>query len=551
MAEPKLLRASYDLRLEIGGVDYPLYAAGITIRLDSIPQASVELAVGFEAGSGNTSATQKSLANVKFMTAAKLYMTASGEKNATEEWDDEEHVIFEGFYVGATNPSDVRGLSVSVNLIHWSVALTFSTVLTPKITGGSPSLYSSPAVYSATGASSSAIFSSLTLREASKQQFNISIWDGIKSFLTDVANQENIAVNLNPALELFVPAGSEINTQGLDVLENMVTPEGASTTLKIDNTSYKIVSDAIADTIMQETVNSFSVSTFWDKLVRAYLPYTMLNVIPRLSRDDGIWVVPVLNGARSFYTPTQKAGGTATIELGEYDRSPSQSRLFRPRKGVILSGVTSDLVDVTRTKETLLISSNAFYIPDNPAVVDGSIMTATAPAWASRLVAMSSLSLAFLGTDGKKISRGISGRSSADSTPTKDSEGRSAKDLMEISSNVLAAYAKWYYVQNALIGNTMQISGPLRFDICPGSTVKVEGRSRRHVEDDQLEQSVVGTVIEVNINIVKNPRPDISTSFVIGSVRTENDNENTEGYSIDQHPLYPESTWVGGKLSEI
>ena len=97
-------------------------------------------------------------------------------------------------------------------------------------------------------------------------------------------------------------------------------------------------------------------------------------------------------------------------------------------------------------------------------------------------------------------------------------------------------YARAVYIHQALRGRTGQLNGKLRFDIAPGSTVKIEGTSEPFLKDDGLGYNLIGDVIRVTIAI-NAESAQASTAFQLGNVRTESENED-DLTSIDQHPLY-------------
>ena len=106
--------------------------------------------------------------------------------------------------------------------------------------------------------------------------------------------------------------------------------------------------------------------------------------------------------------------------------------------------------------------------------------------------------------------------------------------------------AQALYANEILKGRIGQVSGALRFDICPGSTIKVEGVSDRFLPgDDPIGEDRYATVLRVTYYFdAENPRT--GTAFNLAHIRNEKENE-AEDTSVKRHPLYTR-VWKGDKL---
>ena len=102
------------------------------------------------------------------------------------------------------------------------------------------------------------------------------------------------------------------------------------------------------------------------------------------------------------------------------------------------------------------------------------------------------------------------------------------------------AYAQSVYVQESTRGRMGAISGKLRFDIGPGSTVELEQQPKKFIgAEDELAAPLVGHVVRVTVNINSESR-DATTSFKLAFVRTIKENQD-DRLSVAKHPLYAEA----------
>jgi hypothetical protein len=87
-----------------------------------------------------------------------------------------------------------------------------------------------------------------------------------------------------------------------------------------------------------------------------------------------------------------------------------------------------------------------------------------------------------------------------------------------------------------------EMSGKLRFDIAPGSIIKIK-------EPDLRTASEVTTYAAVtHVSFVINAEQHTAgTSFTLLNLRSELEN-NDELYTSEKPPLYPDGKWVGGPL---
>ena len=131
--------------------------------------------------------------------------------------------------------------------------------------------------------------------------------------------------------------------------------------------------------------------------------------------------------------------------------------------------------------------------------------------------------------------------------------------ILTDAKTVWDAYAQVLYIHEILKGRQGTITGPVRFDIAPGSQLKVEVTEDKFVKnilhtvpdpdtgflicDDKYYTFFYCAVLRVSTTIdCQNQKA--STSFYVGHVRSEAENVDP-ATSIFEHPLWQACQWGG------
>jgi hypothetical protein len=109
-------------------------------------------------------------------------------------------------------------------------------------------------------------------------------------------------------------------------------------------------------------------------------------------------------------------------------------------------------------------------------------------------------------------------------------------DAVEKAKSVVADFAQQLYCNEVLQQRVGELSGALRFDIAPGSIVKIMTPSRDAAKTDE---HVIASVMAVSY-VINSERATAGTSFTIAHTKTETESTN-EFYSVPRPPLYGNS----------
>jgi hypothetical protein len=138
-------------------------------------------------------------------------------------------------------------------------------------------------------------------------------------------------------------------------------------------------------------------------------------------------------------------------------------------------------------------------------------------------------------------------------TPLTSSNTGTTTDFAKIRT-IFDKWAEEVYIKNALRGRTQTVSGRLRFDIAPGSIVRVTSAQESVLPDedapariDNLGFDTFGEVARVSI-VINAEAPSASTSFLLTNVRTHSEylGTNPENvYNTDSPGIYTKESVHG------
>lgn len=127
-----------------------------------------------------------------------------------------------------------------------------------------------------------------------------------------------------------------------------------------------------------------------------------------------------------------------------------------------------------------------------------------------------------------------------------DPEADATKRIKQDFVPLLDRYAQMAYRETVLRHRACTLTGPLRVDIAPGSTVQLEGVGNDFISSDSFERFLFGEVLQVTIQI-DGEAPSAATAFHIGHLRSLREHLS-EATSAAKHPLWTRELWTGCPL---
>lgn len=542
------IRATAIVWLPQGGnltpVALPIVHLQVTAGINEIPMAQFQVAVGREAITGLPSNIHYLADYLTMQLSVQIYVLAAEFGNAygypLEPWPAGPFLIFEGRLSGCGFTKTKSGKAAyNITAHHWLMDLNSSSSLTRSTNTVTPSQLSNAATFfSGTGFSGS--FSSQTLADEfiNAAVIETDFWGyGLKPWLLQLCERDILTDSDDPVLS----TAYGINFEAINALqrfEPFLSPSGPfyrfGVPIRMDANDVIETSEAtqaIADDIAQETFDSFASTTLWDKLVNQFAASYQFAIIPLI---QSALVVPLCPGIRNVWQ---------IIYAEEYDSISLSGEIPRPVRGVRLqtgagsqTGAFGSQLGETQSQN----DGGGRY--DNPFMQDGMIDYRSGPRWLSNLASPSSYGPTAIAPDtyvGSALTPGI-GAAAAIPPGLLRARGRALYD----------AYAHAIYVNQVTRGRSGTISGRLRFDIAPGSSVGVVLSEEKFIKfyTGQRNSIMVGTVRRVT-HVLDSESMQAGTLFDIGWLRSQVENAY-EGMSTDGHPFWS-NQWLGAPYVEL
>jgi len=282
------------------------------------------------------------------------------------------------------------------------------------------------------------------------------------------------------------------------------------------------VAKSIATWLGQQSGDSYMNTTLWDKLVGELLPNLRLAIVPKV---DTAQIIPFVPGLRSAYD--------ISLDMSSISQPTVQTALTRPLRGVgVIAPGTSTRTNAS-VNQTPLRLLGGWFAPADSAV--GMTQFVQPPPWLAQVPHVMSV-------DTQRADRTLA----TGALPALNMDNAHVDDEQWPE---LADYYNWWarscYAHEMLRGRTGVFTGKVRFDIAPGTTLRIGARESQHIRDDAANSSYVGQVLSVSGQISSAAR-QAYTQFQVAYLRTSSENE-VDATSVERHPLY-EDVFVGAPL---
>lgn len=512
-----------------------------------IPRASCILAVGRKASDGRTPARiHAKRAKIERMTRVHVYYKGEGQFDDDNEWPDKYVKIFDGKFLGF-GQQKIRGkLNVVAHIAHWAVDMNFSSALSSQSHPTNPADFTFQAILGGLITSGAAIGTPFGISQTAEVQsmraeiVREDLWGkALKPMFCAIAKQQHVRITGDLTNCVGLDAGkNDLALQAIKRFEGVSKLEAHSDCdLALSCYTPKLaldigigvplsVASAISQAILRETVDSWANNTLWGKLIVLAAQFGF-SVIPLV---DKAIVVPFTPGLRSTYCKQ--------IDSDEYDHVDISGDIKRPVRAVAIQAghdYNTGIGGAGLPPSSILGIGGCFSPAD--AEADGMIYIQRAPAWLEGVPSAGFSAARTLGLDGREMAASSTTPVDVNDNLKGAKDGADSQEVFDEVARLYNGYAHYLYMQEALRGRLGRIAGKLRFDIAPGSTVKLGGSSEKFLPGaDAFGQDVIGDVVHVSISIdAESPRA--GTAFQVNNCRTEEENKDDKT-SLVQHPLY-------------
>lgn len=528
----------------IGGIEFnDIVECTATHDLSGIPQCSITVAIGRDADDVPAtihSAIDKLRPGMK--STIFSHFEDRGALNMKDPLVGTSFMSFEGRYVGSSFSRTGNTVGIKLHFIHWLNDLNSTSATNSNFFPGSP--YNAqvaavvPAGSGGTAGNWTQIVPSFVDEMPARMQKDA--WtEVLQPWLVFLAEQNRLEAD-NSLLKN--KANRNGNALALDALKRMIGFSAKSNykplALRFHGADTATLGDCLAAALTQVSVESWQHSTLWGKLISEWAPLMMMSIVPRI--NDALPIPCVCPIRTPFKT-------IRSDEYFQFGRIAEQQQVLL---GVgIMHGSTSstgaDGVGGAEINNPQFLSNLAgWYPPKAPPDVDenGVIMIKNPPHWLTSNVEYSRFAVATAGANGQPIGGVMSPGVGAAPKGLNPAAGAAT------TGTFLDEYARHWFAAESVRGRTAELAGKLRFDIAPGSQLKIEGRGEAFVEGDRTAVPLHAVVMRASYTMNCQTLA-AGTSFSLAHIRTEAENDGAL-FVVDQPPLYQQA-WLGGPLVDI
>lgn len=531
----------------------PISALQTTFVVNTFPTAQIIVPVGRAAdvdAEGEVIRARELAERMTQFQRIECFLTMKGEYAPGVMWPAKDIRVFNGYVTGTSLTRVSGGMSVVVQATHWLMDLDASSSLSSQFVAGSPVILGLPAAGPDVGALKNEPFDPMLAdikrdlwNEGIKRKF-ISLCNGgtlitqIDSLLPDGGELSNALAlpRLNGSAEACFDNADVVDVPKLTFFDELDQA--------LDGAAQTWIGDIVTD-------GSGGNSTLWEQLARLADEFHFV-VIPTVDSAVCAPLAPCIAG--------DDPARHLTIQANEYTSFNPGAGVRRLLRGLSINGMFSSAwgalddkaIEEANETQPFFLASDGIYIVDYdldlPAAVrarakNGMLRFTNAPQW---------MQSSYL--------EAVMGRANAapEKNPANTKQGvveaETSVPAEEIAFDRAAfrrfgdAYAKWRYWMDHFSARTGSMTGKLRFDIAPGSVVRIEDIDGK-LYDDPAEAGymyALVTGVRVNVNVAEGRSGDASTTLELSHIRREAERE----MGTKRHPLYKD-VWVGTVLQNV
>jgi hypothetical protein len=518
--------------------------AGIsgTFALNGIPSATLTLAAGINAATNKAAAfhTLRAGGRPKLREKVKVYLditTTDGKKAKMP--NVKSMLIFEGYYAGMGYQRSDKSAGFTVNIVHWLDDLNCSSMASGNWFPGAPfDLAESACAYSV-GLSDGGAWA-VPQMDARGDIINAGTIEGdlweecLKKLMLKIADW--------PVPRLR-GEGEQKNDAATAALQRMPGKSDSYAPLSLDlaGTLPNNVADGVGQALTRDAADTYAYSTFWSKLVGDWGAQFFFAVSPAVE-----FAFPI-----PFFGGLKWESGMKVISADEYNYASFMASTSQILEEVdIFTSVPSQSGLAGRGNPDSARPISNFepsgWYPKENADRRGMIMLKSLPGWLANYIRPSKYTHESTGQttstpgDDKNPDHGAPAPADGD-----------VKEQTKTMADIADRFAEHWYKSELLQQRYGEMSGKLRFDIAPGSIVKIEPPEHVMTALPDSKINMYATVVQVTFAI-NSEQAQAGTSFSLAHIRTEDENNDTklttcEVCGSNRPPLYLKP-WKGGPL---
>ena len=528
----------------IAGKEYDIVQISSEFSLNSIPVATVTMALGRDVESiGTSSRGQASNINEKFLfrNPMQVYATSiiQDESPDIAAYDAsvpsfEGKLIFDGYIAGFGFQRTASAVVLTVSVEHWLADLTASTMLSSSTHYGTPAdlmrsaLYKQAETSGNTSQGQPAIAMSSWVSSFTDSGSIINdLWEGgIKKIFEKASSADNLADLNNQVGNCPSTDTNNLNNAAKDAIPR-ITSKNAPLTIKLGSSDSTDVAKNISSDLTSIFLENLAGQTMWDCLIACSGNY-MFAIAPGINITQVVPYCPTVSTDPAF--KSIKASQIESISIsGDCPRMLRGVALVFPQTIMPLIDNTPPPPPDAKVVASYLNTSSG---------CKGVVLFKHTPSW--------------MGTDFSYFTGDYKlGDPPSTVKPPEAGVppgGKSPTVAADNLKGIKEAYAKALYGMEVIKGRQGTISGPLRFDIGVGSLIEFELPEDQHTTSTADNRYFYGVVVRLSFVIDANSAV-ASTTYTIAHIRTLAEEYDNGFISKDGHPIY-ENSWFGGALDE-
>jgi len=536
------------LQLTVNDVELPMSQFSMTYGLNAIPNASALIAMGYNVRTLERSRIYDEIQNIKQMAPVVVRVTGElgdwsprGDGGVRIQWPTADSIIFTGYVSGISYRRSMGGINLVLNMVNQLVDLAMSSGGSADVVPGAPHDLMLPLYADGAGGKPAGTSASKFIEEL-PDDLSTDFSRGLLKALHYVSQDNQLQTHQawcdgaagtdNPASEQRANQRAAQAIRGFGFWNGIesYTQDPAESNyvkpypLQIHSTGRQHVAQRIGNKIAA----SFASTSMWGLLVGSLLPEFGVGIVPTAQTA---FIAPILPMSRQ---------ANALVELGPNDQADFNFKALsqRPLYGVGVMGnyQTAVLAKGESDNKQCVGATFVAKADDASRFNDGMWMFVPAPDWMDDWTNFDPQAL-----DGEPAAAAML------SNPSHDAAGlaqpavqRNPDDEVNDWNNVMERYAQMIYAANALRGREGTIVSKLRFDICPGTTIRVKSNTDRNSDGvSELAVDLLGLVAQVTVNI-NAESATASTTLKLTNLRTDVENLS-DRFSLESHPFFDEN----------
>jgi hypothetical protein len=508
--------------LWVSGVEYPLDIVGLSCHyaVNEIPKATVLLPMGAEVTTKLASPAHLLLEGGPLQVPAKLVLSVDNGNYF--------YTVIEGWLTHVGPKVEYGSAVIAVEITHWLSALTFSSMLCEASHPANPGDFTFAA---AMAFNAQLNFTATTLGMDLFTGSNIAtdLWNlSLRPWLLRIIQASRIQSHRSTSKNDSAPVGgTDIGWCERAVQYFMDTDQ---LPLAVSSDDSETIANAIARDVVfsgmdpTEAIGFMSQTTMWDKLLQLAATY-MFAVIPFPRKAS---IVPFIPGLRSYF------GSIPQSEMSSLETSANKTRAIRAVGLMSGPGATYRAAGGPGAG----IEFNGWFVAGN----EGLVLIDQAPRFLADLDCQSMYAHKAGAIGANQLAANAFNFPLAGNAPGMISP----RDRRKKSRSWLDKLAHARYVTEQLKHRVGRLTGPLRFDVCPGSSIAIEGPDPGG-GCGSGGSTIICQVLRVTF-LVDAMSPRAETMFDLAYLRSAAENMSA-ATSIAQHPLY-NRVWTGSYLIE-